>query len=230
MNILVTTSRLSSYLVALAFHKKKISAYFGIPYTSVDNYYKEIISSEFYDLMRSSSGSKQDFMNLTMLSVLRAPTFYVLCRIIKPEVVVETGVADGFSSSFILEALRKNGEGRLYSIDLPNQPGQILEKNKVTGWIVPEILRSRWELILGSSREKLPALLEHLKSINIFYHDSEHSYENMAFEFNVSFPYIKKEGLIISDDITDNNAFNDFCVKFKSKPLKLFKTGILKKI
>jgi predicted O-methyltransferase YrrM len=43
---------------------------------------------------------------------------YVLVRIFKPEVVVETGVANGVSSSFILKALDQNSRGKLYSIDL----------------------------------------------------------------------------------------------------------------
>ena len=37
----------------------------------------------------------------------------------RPRVVVETGVFDGFSSAFIPKALRDNGYGRLCSIDVP---------------------------------------------------------------------------------------------------------------
>ena len=42
---------------------------------------------------------------------------YYLCRIIKPTNVVETGVAYGLSSLFILAALNKNKHGNLFSID-----------------------------------------------------------------------------------------------------------------
>lgn len=31
---------------------------------------------------------------------------------------------------------------------------------KAPGWVIPEPLKSRWELILGRSQGKLPALLE----------------------------------------------------------------------
>lgn len=227
MNILIFSSRLASYLPALACYKKRIADYLGAPYSSVEGYYKEILSCEFYKRMQISSGLKDTFFNLTMLSVLRAPAFYVLCRIAKPNVVVETGVADGFSTSFILQALQMNGFGRLYSVDLPNQPGQEVQKGRLTGWLVPDGLRPRWELILGSSKEKLPPLLSRLKKIDIFYHDSDHSYENMSFEFNFSFPYIAEGGLIMADDITDNSAFDNFCTSIGHKPLKLFKTGVL---
>src|SRR5215217_5027776 len=44
---------------------------------------------------------------------------YLLCRLISPSVVLETGVAYGVSSAFILKALEVNGSGTLHSVDLP---------------------------------------------------------------------------------------------------------------
>ena len=44
---------------------------------------------------------------------------YAVCRIRNPGIVVETGVASGVSSSYILCALENNEHGELYSIDQP---------------------------------------------------------------------------------------------------------------
>jgi len=44
---------------------------------------------------------------------------YMLCRLLRPEIVMETGVAYGVTSSLILKALEVNGKGVLHSIDLP---------------------------------------------------------------------------------------------------------------
>lgn len=44
----------------------------------------------------------------------------------------------------------------------------------------------------------------------IFFHDSDHSYENMFFEFSWAWKKLKAE-VIISDDIDGNDAFYDFC-------------------
>jgi len=44
---------------------------------------------------------------------------WCLTRHLQPAKVVETGVARGISSRFILEALDRNGAGRLWSIDQP---------------------------------------------------------------------------------------------------------------
>jgi predicted O-methyltransferase YrrM len=43
---------------------------------------------------------------------------YLACRLIEPEIVVETGVAYGVSSAFILRALEINGHGTILSADL----------------------------------------------------------------------------------------------------------------
>ncbi len=153
---------------------------------------------------------------------------YYLVRKIKPEIIVETGVWYGVSSSIILNALNKNNKGFLFSIDLPayfetggyrdENPFLPVEKrssslppNKSPGFIIPDNLKHRWELILGDSKIFLPKLLEKLKFIDIFLHDSLHSYENMTFEFNLATKYVKNGGFIMSDNINWHNAFYDFC-------------------
>jgi len=149
---------------------------------------------------------------------------YCLIRYYKPSVIVETGVCNGVSSLIILHALRKNKKGKLISIDLPEIEGLKYENNrfwtgkggsaipegKVPGWIVPDNLREGWELHLGKSQDLLEGILSKEKSIDIFIHDSEHSYECMSFEYKCAYPYIKKGGLLISDDIFANDAFDHF--------------------
>jgi predicted O-methyltransferase YrrM len=44
---------------------------------------------------------------------------YAVCRKAQPAAIVETGVAGGVSSSYILQSLEDNRSGDLYSIDLP---------------------------------------------------------------------------------------------------------------
>jgi len=63
-----------------------------------------------------------------------------MTRILKPEIVIETGVFEGHSSLAILLALEENNKGCLYSIDLPSPS---LPLGKEPGWIVPEHLRKR---------------------------------------------------------------------------------------
>lgn len=141
---------------------------------------------------------------------------YTITRILKPKVIVETGVNEGYSSQAILSALNSNNFGRLYSIDLPNvinaHDGKSYNLNgQEVGYNVPSHLRKRWELRLGDSKVLLDPLLNELGEIDIFIHDSLHTYDHMLYEYLTAWPFINKKGLLISHDIQMNPAFKKFC-------------------
>jgi len=143
------------------------------------------------------------------------PFLYELCKFVKPELIVETGVAYGVSSSYILKALDENNKGKLISIDSVFRPWQSKE---MIGAAIPKNLRDRWELKIGTSEELLKKILTNLSPIDIFLHDSLHTYKNMYYEFETSWPFIKEGGFLLSDDITTNNAFSDFYKAIKKEP------------
>ncbi|MBM4249065.1 MAG: class I SAM-dependent methyltransferase [Euryarchaeota archaeon] len=147
---------------------------------------------------------------------------YPLCRHLRPDTFVETGVHYGGSTAFILQAMRDNGEGHLYSIDLPNavnvitdrapvKHGVLIPDGTTPGFVVPQHLRDRWTLILGDARVELPRLVDRLDSMDVFLHDSLHTAEHMRFEYETAWPKIRKDGLLLSDDVDWNDAFPRFC-------------------
>lgn len=152
---------------------------------------------------------------------------YCIVRAIQPDIVVETGVASGVSSAFILKALHDSQKGALYSIDIPNVPNQDGEIPSGLNWALPEgvepgfgiphSLRDRWELIISPSEIALPSLLERLKQIDVFLHDSDHSYKHMMWEYKQAWPYIKTGGLLLSDDVGSNSAMIDFCQRYRHR-------------
>ena len=160
---------------------------------------------------------------------------YALLRSIKPEVMVETGVANGFSTAFSLLALQANGRGHLNSIDLPREVGREYEpgtfyegegragipSGSEPGWLIPQELKERWTLILGRSQEELPPLLERLRSMDVFMHDSEHSFDCMWFEFNAAWPALRAGGVLVSDDVNSTEAFRRFASEKGRKPVRL---------
>ncbi len=103
------------------------------------------------------------------------------------------------------------------------------------GSAIPDELKSHWKFIKGSSSEKLNNLLESVGKIDIFLHDSMHTYKNMIFEFESAWTYIKNNGFLLSDDILENNSFLEFYRSKRLKPILLSSLdqkhifGILKK-
>lgn len=138
---------------------------------------------------------------------------YLLTRAICPETVVETGVWIGGSSFTLLSALTVNEKGKLVSVDFP----PFRKKNRVgIGRLVPEGLYARWELHLGPSKALLPKVAEK-GSVDIFIHDSDHTYANMIAEFERAWELVKPGGYIISDDSSMNDSVLDFVEKKKCK-------------
>lgn len=131
---------------------------------------------------------------------------YVACRLLRPDVVVETGVAYGVSSSFILKALGENGHGSLHSIDLPPLRR---DYERFWGVAVPEGLKGRWILHRGSSARAFPGLLRILGTVDLFLHDSLHTRRNMRREFETVWPYLRTGGVLLADDVERNRAFSE---------------------
>jgi len=142
---------------------------------------------------------------------------WCLARHEHPAVVVETGVARGFTSRMILEAIEAQGYGRLYSIDLPPP----LDQGRVateTGAAIAERLKSRWTLIVGSSRRHLPALLRELGTIDMFVHDSRHTRRNILFELRLAWTALRPGGFLLADDIHGTVAFEETVAAFGDPP------------
>lgn len=144
-----------------------------------------------------------------------ATACYLLTRLMRARVVVETGVANGVTSCFMLHAMDLNGTGRLVSLDLPAlTPG--VERS--IGMAVPNRLRSRWQLILGDSRALLPRVVQDAGPLDVFVHDSEHAYTTMISEFTTVWPFMRHGGVLVSDDL-NNDAFLDFAERVRRQPL-----------
>jgi hypothetical protein len=75
---------------------------------------------------------------------------------------------------------------------------------------VPDILRHRWELILGDSQQELDRLLVKLREVDIFYHDAEHTREVMLWGYRTVWPYLTLGEVLTSDDVDWNAAFEEF--------------------
>jgi predicted O-methyltransferase YrrM len=137
------------------------------------------------------------------------PMLYFLTRLRKPAVIVETGVAAGFSSQMFLDALETNGQtGRLYSSDFPYF--RLQDPERFIGLLVDDRLRQRWTLYIDGDEQSLPRILRQVGSIDLFHYDSDKSFSGRAQAIERILPRMASGGLIIMDDIQDNAFFKDF--------------------
>lgn len=240
-------------LSALRFSRERrrlLSFATGEPADVIDGYIREIEDDrEFLDPLRSSlaratsyTARAVDFM-MTGASgsvFFNEVALYALVRARRPAMMIETGGTPGKSSAFILRAMMRSGTGHLHTIDLPPPAsgaariprGQYHESRPAglgANWIVDPALRARQTLHLGSSRDVLPGLLSSIGSLDIFLHDSDHSYENMTWEFERGLPALGPHGLLVSDDVLANTAFPDFCRREALVGASVFNLGIARR-
>jgi cephalosporin hydroxylase len=152
---------------------------------------------------------------------------YAAVLALRPETIVETGVASGVSSAYFLLALARNQKGTLHSVELGDS--SYLPPGRTTGWVVPDSLRARWQLHISDSAAILPDLLGQLGRVDMFIHDSLHTYENMKVEFALAYPYLKRGDLLLADDALWNAAFADFATAVSAPKSAIIRgLGILK--
>jgi predicted O-methyltransferase YrrM len=150
---------------------------------------------------------------------------YWLVRQAKPRTIVQCGACNGLSSAFMMLALAKNGpEGTLSIIDLPQvfDPddsewtkkgktyGECIPEGKTTAWMVPDIYRDRLKVWNGNVKDLLSKMVDGINSIDLFFHDSDHTYGHMMAEFQEVKRKLAPGGLIVANDISWNSSLWDF--------------------
>ncbi|MEH3052923.1 MAG: class I SAM-dependent methyltransferase [Patulibacter minatonensis] len=135
---------------------------------------------------------------------------YTLTRALAPDVVVETGTANGWSSVIFLRALMKNASGTLHSFDVRSDVGGLIDP--------PE--RERWQLHLlaTGTLEEFDAALGALPPIGLFFHDSDHSYLHMRLELRFAGRRLASGGALTSDDVSLSHAYVEACEELGLAP------------
>ncbi len=216
-------SRVQEYDRYLRDPTPTLSAHF--PGADVDGLIHEVQGKRaLYDRIAQLSAKPQDFLYKSVFGIgtARGELLYAMTRLLKPEIILETGVANGYSSAFFLQALADNGRGHLHSVEYPPMGHW---KDPRIGILVPPELRNRWTIHLGNSKRILPKLVRQLGKVDLFLHDSDHCFDSLLFELRTTWPAIPPSGVLLSDDITMNNAFVTFCDGVGRQPINLREPG-----
>jgi len=142
---------------------------------------------------------------------------YAIVRCRRPSVVVETGVANGHSSFFILSAMCANGHGILHSVDRSAEVGSLLADEQRQSWRL-HVLRE------ANLKRSFREVLASLPPLDMFVHDSDHHYSWMWFELQAALKALAPGGIVVSDDCDGCFAFLDACQCFDARPIILVDT------
>lgn len=147
---------------------------------------------------------------------------YNLVRLENIIKVLETGVAYGWSSLAILLALQEKNKGILYSTDMPYAK---MNNEKYVGKIVPEKLHVYWKLIRKPDIKAIHEAIRLSGSFDLIHYDSDKSYSGKKWAYPLLWNVLNPGGFLISDDISDNIAFKEFCQDIDKKPLIIKNPG-----
>ena len=136
---------------------------------------------------------------------------YFLTKTRKPKIIVETGVAAGWSSLAFLRASRDNKNVKIFSSDFPLFRNKNPEKN--IGILTKnepnlEILN----LFIEGDEKNLKFISQKLqdKKIDLFHYDSDKSYSGRNLSLKILEQHFSKNTIIIFDDINNNFHFRDY--------------------
>ena len=143
------------------------------------------------------------------------PLIHALCEHLAANRVIETGVAFGWSSLAALLSLSGRPAARLYSVDLPyfdrrNDPW--------VGCAVPAELHKQWLLYRMADRDGLPRAIRAAGTLDLAHYDSDKSPAGRAWAYPVLWAALRRGGILISDDVGDNNAFQAFAAVCGARP------------
>jgi hypothetical protein len=151
--------------------------------------------------------------------------WYVLVRVRRPRLVVEAGVHDGLGSAVLLRAMQRNAAEGF--------PGQLvgIDVNPASGWLVGDELRAGYDLRVDDSHRVLERGLGD-QAIDLFIHDSNHSYAHELREYELVLPRLSERGVLLSDNAHIYPVLKEFAARaarrfdiFLEKPVRHFYPG-----
>jgi hypothetical protein len=170
----------------------------------------ELISNKTEELKANNKIDIKDVISGEAYSDTRLKVLSICILGYLPETIFETGTQHGLSASIISKVISNyNINSKFVSFDISEQ------------YLLDNSVKKHRSILTPPVRKDFKSkTLKIAKGRVLFFHDSDHSYENMKFEFDWAWNTLSV-GVLISDDIEGNTAFLDFCKNNKVKGIGL---------
>ena len=167
----------------------------------VDSLAQEIILNENLYLKLTQQLNDEGLSRKETITIGRRVGWYVLIRILKPRVVVETGVHHGVGACVISEALRRNQmegfRGKYIGTEINSNHGKLFNQN----------YSDVGKIVYGDSIKTLSNLTE---EIDIFINDSDHDSNYERNEYYAILKNLNKSSLVIGDNAHVSDELQKF--------------------
>ncbi len=184
-----------------------IADIFNIKYETVIRYMQEIENDGelFRHIKNATLTSDQSYKADSEVRLGRRIGWYTFARILKPKVIVETGVDKGLGSCVLTAALKKNKEegytGKYFGTDI----------NPKAGYLLSGEYSEFGEILYGDSIQSLKQLKD---SVDLFINDSDHSSEYEAKEYEIMSGKLTEKAVILGDNAHCTDELFKFSLKY----------------
>jgi predicted O-methyltransferase YrrM len=182
-----------------------ISLVFQVPSNQVREYFNEIEGDKtLHQILRRFQNANPDLKDSNML-IGRRIGWYAIARIIKPRVIIETGVHHGVGALVLTSALLRNQDegfaGRYFGTDISTNAGNLLEPP------YSDIA----SILYGDSLNSLSKYTG--EKIGLFINDSDHSANYEYEEYKIVSQILESNGVILGDNSHSTNSLRRFSNK-----------------
>jgi hypothetical protein len=180
----------------------------GVGVSDVERYFQEIETDEAFarQIVELSKQGPDRFVSDDSVRLGRRIGWYAFVRILKPGVVVETGVDKGLGGATLCQALLRNAEegrpGRYFGTDI----------NPSAGFLLQAKFTEVGKILYGDSIESLSKFTD---EIDIFINDSDHSAEYEYREYMTIRPLLGPRSIILGDNSHCTDRLARFSGEFR---------------
>lgn len=189
------------------------SVVFGVEAQVVTGYIDELHTSQRLRLHIEQSLHDDPLLRDVRVGFGRRVGWYAAVRLMKPRLVVETGVHHGVGACILAEALLRNAQegepGRYLGTDIDPGAGRLL----VGPWA------AAGEVRIGDSIETLRQLDD---PVDLFINDSDHSAAYEAAEYEVIASRLSPDSLVLGDNSHVTDELRTFAAR-QGRPFVFFR-------
>ncbi|MCC1494835.1 O-methyltransferase [Cognatishimia sp. F0-27] len=127
---------------------------------------------------------------------------YKLIRHLEPDTVLEMGTCVGISASYQAAALKKNGRGRLKTLEGAQEVARIARKTLEINQL------DNADVVTGPFHETLLAEMQGIGRIDFLFNDGHHDGAAVLQYFEQSVPYLASPAIVFVDDINWSDSMN----------------------